>query len=192
MPAGTVRPMQKHPDHPSVWEAQSFSEPLSRLLSELAVVLARLTDEQYVRHPVGSFRSSIGAHVRHCLDHYRALIAAASTGELNYDNRERNTAIELDRHAAMVELASLRDRIGMLSTQAISRDVWLTTLLASDGKSVKVASSLGREVSFVISHTVHHNAVLAAMLNELGVESPARLGYAPATIQHEATLACVR
>ena len=50
--------------------------PLIRLLEQLADVIGRLTESQYAQKPVGVVESSVGGHVRHCLDHVRALIDA--------------------------------------------------------------------------------------------------------------------
>jgi hypothetical protein len=43
---------------------------------------------------------------------------------------------------------------------------------------------VGRELAFVLSHTVHHNALIAIMAQTLGVPVPARFGYAPSTIAY--------
>jgi hypothetical protein len=43
------------------------------------------------------------------------------------------------------------------------------------------ASSVGREVAFVTSHTVHHNAILGQLLCAHGVHVPLRFGIAPST-----------
>src|SRR5687768_2196593 len=75
--------------------------PLIRLLEQYAQVLSRLTDEQYATKPVGPVDGSIGGHTRHCLDHVRALLAAAENGVLNYDHRTRETQLEADRTFAL-------------------------------------------------------------------------------------------
>jgi uncharacterized damage-inducible protein DinB len=36
-------------------------------------------------------------------------------------------------------------------------------------------------VAFVVSHTIHHLAVIALLLRDLAVEVPPRFGYAPTT-----------
>src|SRR4051812_7399901 len=59
--------------------------PVAALLRELAGVVERLGDDEYMRKPVGVIPGSVGGHVRHCLDHATALPAAVSTGHLDYD-----------------------------------------------------------------------------------------------------------
>ena len=46
-------------------------------------------------------------------------------------------------------------------------------------------SSIGRELAFVASHTVHHFALLAAHCQQHGIPTPADFGKAPATVAHE-------
>jgi hypothetical protein len=51
---------------------------------------------------------------------------------------------------------------------------------------------VGRELAFVLSHTVHHNALIAVMALTLGVSIPDRFGYAPSTIAHLEKVACAQ
>jgi hypothetical protein len=44
-----------------------------------------------------------------------------------------------------------------------------------------VRSTLGRELAFVASHTIHHFAIVALLLRDMGIGVPARFGYAPST-----------
>ena len=189
--ATSIRPLETCPD---------VSGPLCATLGQLFDVIESLTDEQYTRRPVGVVESSIGAHVRHCLDHVRALLASLATGRLDYDVRERGTNIESNRYAALDEIAAQQRRLVELAPEAIDRSIWLTTLLASDAPAIEVHSSFGREAAYVLSHTIHHNALIGAMVKTLGGWLPERFGYAPSTIarqalvqQHrEEPLACVR
>jgi hypothetical protein len=50
---------------------------------------------------------------------------------------------------------------------------------------VTVPTSLGRELLFLESHTVHHMALLADYVRGLGVVLDANFGKAPATIAFE-------
>ena len=47
------------------------------------------------------------------------------------------------------------------------------------------ATSVVRELQFLASHTVHHYAVIAAMLRPQGVEPGDDFGVAPSTLQYE-------
>ncbi len=45
-------------------------------------------------------------------------------------------------------------------------------------------SSVGRELRFLASHTVHHYALIAALLRQRGVDPGESFGVAPATAAH--------
>ena len=68
----------------------------------------------------------------------------------------------------------------------------LTILLDPAGEPTRVDTTLGRELAFVISHTIHHNALIAILVKLLGHSVPATFGYAPSTIAHREKRACVR
>lgn len=149
---------------------------------ELRDFVAALSDEQYVQKPVGVIQSSIGGHVRHCLDHVEAVLAAARTKSLNYDLRERGTDVETDRLAAMETMRRQESELSALRGPFVDRRLKMTAVVCAGAPALETATSLSRELAFVVSHTVHHNSLLAAMAAVLGVPVPQRFGYAPATL----------
>lgn len=164
-----------------------FAGPLVELMRQLSELLDGLSDAGYVAKPVGPIESSIGAHVRHCLDHVRTLATAggASQGpcELDYDTRARNTRIETDRTVALEEIAGLQRQLAAMPRSCEHKSVDLKVLMTSDGEPMAVKSTVAREAAFVLSHTIHHNAIIGAMVKLLGGKLPDRFGYAPATIK---------
>ncbi len=169
-----------------------FVGPLIRVLEELSAVITRLTDAQYQQSPVGVFGSSIGGHTRHCLDHVRAIIGATHSGELDYDQRNRGTDVETSRQAALTVAEGLMAELSQLRAGQAHHDLRLQMLLTRDGQPVIVRTSLERELAYVLAHTIHHNALISAMLQTLGAWRPQTFGYAPATLQHAEKTACVQ
>lgn len=163
---------------------------LGRSLHELRTVLSAMSDPQYRQRPVGAIDSSIGGHVRHCLDHFRALLRGVETGRINYDQRDRGTPIETDRRAALHAINDLSRRLDQFDAALLDRPIRVTLMLDDGVTVVDAASSAAREAAFVLSHTIHHNALLAAMFKTLGVRAPERFGYAPSTIAHLEQAAC--
>lgn len=165
-------------------KAPGPAQPLKSLLTELAVVIGQLGDPDYVRKPVGVIPGSVGGHVRHCLDHVTALLSALVTGHLDYDSRARGTPVETNRIAALLALRVAGAELDQLSWEHCASPVRLHVLLAADAEPVEVDTSIGRELAYVLSHTIHHNAIIGAMVKTLGGTLPQRFGYAPSTIRH--------
>lgn len=165
--------------------------PLIALLEQLADVVAQLPDSQYAQKPVGVVESSVGGHVRHCLDHVRALIGAIETGELNYDDRHRGTSVETSPRVACGSVETLISQLSALSESDLDKPISLIALVCPKEPAIRVQSSIGRELVYVLAHTIHHNALIRAMVKTLGGWLPERFGYAPSTVKHEELL-CAR
>lgn len=162
------------------------AEPLLALLDQMDRLIAATTDAQYVRADLSSVEGSIGAHVRHGLDHVRALVSCRESGRINYDERDRGTPIETSRAAARAAVRDLSRALESMTPADLERTIRITTLLAPGLSPVVFLSTLGRELAFVISHTIHHNAILGVFARSLNVEIPPDFGYAPSTVAHRA------
>lgn len=165
-------------------------DALVQLLHQLAALIAALSDAQYIRCPVGPMESSIGGHLRHNLDHIRALLEGIDRGVIDYDDRERGTDVETDRSAAAREIARLEAKLRGISAVMLAQPITLRYLPAVDARPVTVTSTIARELAFVQSHTIHHNAMIAAMAALLEAAVPPRFGYAPATLAYLDQAAC--
>lgn len=162
-----------------------LSLPVIELLRELAGVVAQLSPAQYTQRCGETFfNGNIGGHVRHCLDHIRAILDGFSVGVVDYDHRERGTSIESDPFAARDEIRRLRRLAEDLAQVEAAAPVRVAILPTRDGQSVNLMSTLGRELAFVLSHTIHHNAMIKGMAVALGLQLPQAFGYAPATLAH--------
>lgn len=160
------------------------------LLRELAEVVAGLSDSQY-----GACESSgggaIGGHVRHCLDHVTLLLDGMESGIVDYDRRQRGTDVERNRHAAFDAISRLGQRLDSYVGRSLTRTLRVRAILDDSGPAIEAISTLGRELMFVLSHTIHHNAMIAAAAKRLGGSVPQYFGYAPATVAYHKGL-CAR
>jgi len=154
---------------------------LIRLLDQLGDVLISLDDETYAKAPAGRPSGSIGAHVRHCLDHVAAFLDGVSQGALSYDRRTRGTAVESDRAAALDRIEALTSALVDLDPRTLDRPLRLEVQLDPTGLACSVLSTAGRELAYVISHTVHHHATMAVLLSDRGMALPSRFGVAAST-----------
>jgi uncharacterized damage-inducible protein DinB len=155
---------------------------LIRVLRELAEFVASLSDAQYTGPTNGSQSSSIGSHVRHSLDHVTALLAGANGGAVDYDQRRRGTDVETSRRKAFDRIAELEAELTCIGEDALDKPLVVVGLMTADGPPIRTRSSIARELLFVLSHTIHHNAMIATAAKKLGASVPPRFGYAPATI----------
>ncbi len=165
---------------------------LADVLGQLSRVVGQVDAARYVaRGPAGA-PGSIGGHVRHCLDHVVALERAFADGVVDYDARRRGTVIEHDRRAALAALEAARRRLYLYDECRRASRVTVRTQVGADGSCVLADSTIGRELAFVLSHTIHHCATLNVLLSRLGQSGPPRFGIAPSTPVEEAELACAR
>jgi len=153
-------------------------------------LLAEISDEAYARTVPVAFNASIGGHYRHCLDHFRILLAAAAAGDLNYDHRERGTPVETDRFAALNATRELCAGYAALNPAWFARPLAVTckTSYATSGSQTS-PSTIGREAMYAVAHAVHHFALIGVMGGIMGVKLPPGFGVAPSTLQHQAEAA---
>ena len=162
-------------------------------LEQARDVVSRLAGAHYATtgHPV--FGSGVGAHLRHVLDHYSNLLAGLPTAAIDYDARAREAAIETERPAALRRLdeliAGLRELIGR---QDVPLKVKMDCGDQSDPAGWWTESSLRRELQFLISHTVHHYALIRIILKIQGIDVSPQFGVAPSTLRHHARLSCAQ
>ena len=168
----------------------SAFQVLALTLDQLAGAIRSLTPRDFSRRARAT-SGSIGSHVRHCLDHVEALERSIARGVCCYDDRVRGTAVEDDPAMACARIAACRMRLSALDQALLPRPLSLSSRISADGVIVQAPTTVAREVAFVISHTVHHAALIAVLLEDLGCDRPDRLGLAPTTPTLE-PLACAR
>ena len=157
------------------------SRPLCLLLDDLASVLAAVPVEVYCARFATSVTGSIGEHVRHCLDHVSALLAAPSELPLSYDSRERGTPVETEPAAAVQRIRLLRTALTAWPGRSIDEPLEVSAQLTSGGRVLTTWSTLARELAFVFNHTVHHQAIIGVLMATHGLTVPERFGHAPST-----------
>lgn len=145
-----------------------------------------LNDDEYQSDEVGPFRSSVGKHLRHNLDHFTAFFEGLVSGRVDYETRQRNHSVENSRSDCG---AKIRWCVEQLShTERLADQKILVRV--EDGKPFEIAtwvhSSTGRELQFLLGHTVHHHAIIAMLLSQREVPIPEGFGVAPSTQRYEA------
>ena len=124
-----------------------------RQLDEVAAIVMAADRAIYTARPIAA-SGSIGEHVRHCLDHIAALVAATPSRAMSYDRRERGTAVERDPAEALrADYAPSGVGRSVGRNRSMDDPVCVTSLVTPAGESVTGWSTLGRELAYVNSHT---------------------------------------
>lgn len=154
---------------------------LSRVLEEFvrgAKLINDLNDEVYLQTATGV--GSIGAHIRHNLDFVSNFLKGLEQGKVNYNLRERDIRIERDRQYAGERFHLILGELKNLKNEDFNRKVIVCSEIDTSSWH---DSSIGRELEFLHSHTVHHYALISEKLTSYGIEVSADFGVAPSTLE---------
>jgi hypothetical protein len=163
-----------------------LKHPIQELLLQLQDVLENLTDRQYAA-PVDLLSgATIGQHVRHIVEFFQELIHGYKDGTVNYDRRNRNPILEVDR-CLVIDLLSET----ALGVNRPDKDLLLVARLSSgESEPVIIRTNYYRELLYNIEHTVHHMALLRIAVNAVSTISlPPDFGVAASTIKFRQTCA---
>jgi uncharacterized damage-inducible protein DinB len=155
---------------------------LWRLLDELDSLI-EVAPEVYCARLAMNVSGTIGEHVRHCLDHVSALLTGDQSSMLSYDRRYRGTAVETDPAEALRQILQLKSALDVWSTRSLDEPIRVSSMISTSGDTVAGWSTLGRELAFVVSHTIHHQAIIAVLLAIHGHAVSERFGHSPSTPQ---------
>lgn len=153
-------------------------------LGQVIELLRRMECETYQRKVSHCLDSSIGGHCRHIIDHYRQFFDAFNHPRLvNYDARLRDPELENDvgKAVAAIEgiIATLRENQMMDPGTECSVCSGQT-----DPPVESVPSSVGRELLFTLSHSIHHYAIIAVICRTVAIPVSNDFGVAPSTLEH--------
>ncbi|MBM4345815.1 MAG: hypothetical protein FJ100_20785 [Deltaproteobacteria bacterium] len=136
--------------------------------------------------------STIGAQFRHHLDYVEALLVGLDSGRVDYDGRARELACERDPAVALRRALVLEAGIERHMAQGalgMGTPLLVRECCDAHAESPWLPSTVGREVAAVLSHTVHHHAILAVTALSLGLPVDVDLALAPATRRHRNQIA---
>ena len=153
-------------------------------------LLCAIGPAPYTQRIAIAYNASIGGHVRHIIDHYQSFLAGLDAQTLDYEKRLRDPAIEQDPALARRLLGEIAERLAKLGARSDHPALAYRAETAPGGCA---PTSLVRELEFLLSHTIHHYALVAIMCRLLGHETEPGFGVAPSTLRHEQSLAtCAR
>ena len=148
------------------------------------LVLDTVSDEKFRR--LDESGQSIGAHLRHGLDHMVCFVRGIESGVIRYNERDRDIAIEQSPGAFRQALRSVSAKIQAVPAQRLGDTVSITDVAAPESGPVTVSSTLERELMFLSSHMIHHLAVIEHMCRKAGLELPNDFSLAYSTATYRA------
>ncbi|MDX2186424.1 MAG: DinB family protein [Opitutaceae bacterium] len=162
-------------------------------LRQTRLLLSSITAEQYVRPVESCFGSTLGGHVRHLLDHYSSYFKSGSEGWIDYETRERDQRLETDPLFAIAVTDETMRLLGVHAEDEGGHHLAVRVEHLNEGDPGFVApSSYRRELLFLLSHTVHHCALISVCCHSMGIRTPSGFGVAPSTLRHRETQQAAR
>ncbi|GAA4415728.1 hypothetical protein GCM10023187_46480 [Nibrella viscosa] len=157
----------------------------AEIFGQLIGMTEKLTNEEYTRPLELLFHNSIGKHMRHIIEFYDLVLSGLHTGQLNYDRRNRDLALETDTQSAIAKLRAMS-----VLVEATPHDQVLTmeASYSPDAETdVSLSTTFYRELLYNIEHAIHHMAII-----RIGLEAefshltlPPNFGVAYSTVQYQ-------
>jgi hypothetical protein len=160
----------------------------AEVLEQGVALMRSLDDSAYCLASPANPNQRAGGHMRHVLEFYECFLEGLDTGYIDYDARRRDHAVERFRTAAIARAQAIVERIQNHALLASDETLFVRAEDYS-GDYPFLRSSSGRELQMLLSHTVHHFAILSMILVTLGVCTPANFGVAASTRKHRESLA---
>ena len=158
------------------------------ILGQLESGIGKLSAEQYAtaKDSKTTKNSSIGGHVRHVIEFYQALLQTleqAETNSLSYDKRQRNLLFETSKEAALLEIETIRKKLGKLPAR--DSDLELSSIVAPEQPMFTMRTTLHRELVYLLDHMIHHMALIKILAKEHSVAFGENFGLAQSTKAHQ-------
>lgn len=148
-------------------------------LQLLSTLLLQVEPEHYCQIKPWPGQPSVGKHIRHVLDHYQQLQLASHSKHLDYRLRSRDKDVENEPAKALYLIAHLTSWLRNLKTTDLD-----STLSYQPAEGVTY-TSLQRELDFVASHSVHHLALIHALLEQWDYAWPDSAGVHSSTVEYQ-------
>ena len=157
-------------------------------LHQGAELVRKLDDDLFTRSVGARFRGGVGSQFRHCIDFYECLLYGLENENLvDYSARCREHRLEIERTAAADRLEQIARRLAAIDAGSLNLPLKVRSEQPVEGIPEWCGSTLHRELQFLVSHTVHHYALIVSLLGRLGYElesEHADFGIAPSTLAH--------
>jgi len=162
-----------------------LAEENVQVLAQLVELVARMRAPRYQQHFGSHSPHTVGKHVRHIIDHYEIFLHHLqndSVATVNYENRLRDESLETVPAIACDRLQKICDHL--LDLDDADRQSAVPVDHPTTRTSITLDSSVGRELAFLSSHTIHHMAIIGLLAEQMGLEPAPDFGVHPSTLRH--------
>jgi len=162
---------------------EPFIESNLEALEQGAELLRALDDATYRGDSAGNDGlPAIGPHFRHCIDFYDCFLAGLDRrdvgADIDYEARPRRRAVEQERLTALTALVDLKSQLQSSAAVRQDRRIQVKTEVGPSGSTIQ------RELEVLLSHTIHHYALIALTLKQRGHAVPEEFGVSLSTLAH--------
>ena len=156
-----------------------MKQELERQLRCLSELISSVSPEEYSKPLESLHGSTIGQHMRHCIEFVQCVFAGTKSGVVCYDERKRDKRIE---ELPVIALEAIGELI--LLNQEHS-DCPLMLRQQYPHGTIEANTTLVREIIFNIEHIVHHQAIIKTAIRSLGIDKLAKdFGVAASTLAY--------
>ena len=162
-----------------------LKETGGEILNQLVELTRQLSDEAYSAELDLLNGNTIGKHVRHVVEFFDILVSGAGEGLINYDKRKHEPLYEIDTDAAHSKLMYLIEKLEDLGSK---ESLILELSYSGQGEeTVKISTSLERELAYNIEHAIHHMAIIKIAIKTVFPNTvlPQNFGIAYSTIRYQ-------
>jgi uncharacterized damage-inducible protein DinB len=155
------------------------------ILEQLTGFVEQITPEHFSKPVPTLGNSTIGQHLRHTLEFFICLESGFEKGVVNYDKRQHDKTIEIDKFSALAALASIKKFIENQQAEGPLK-LEVSYDLKKENFAV-VQTNFTRELVYNIEHAVHHMAIIKIGIREVApyVILPPDFGIAASTIRYQ-------
>tara|TARA_R110000868_G_scaffold304437_28_gene565520 strand:- start:16255 stop:16797 length:543 start_codon:yes stop_codon:yes gene_type:complete len=150
-------------------------------------LLNEISNEMYASNNGIYNKSGIGRHFRHIVEHYFSLVNEQNSF-VDYDSRERDLKLESDREFMISTMKAIISSLeeSLKVPEYLKKEVRVRSNEGiGEEDSPLSTSTIRRELQFLISHTVHHYALIGLILKTTGFNPSPDFGIAPSTLKYE-------
>jgi len=142
----------------------------------------QLSDDQYCQPCSSLSGNRVGQHVRHIIELFQSLEKGYSVGHVNYERRNRDPEIEMNRELACELLKAIFERL-----ERENKDlVLMANFNEHSDQYLEIGTNYYREIAYNLEHAIHHMALMRVGITEISnIRLSKNFGMAVSTIKHQ-------